>query len=47
MVVDFEYDNFCSMLHCLSLDVELKYHGVSFDEEILGHCQTSVEKLNG
>ena len=40
MVVDFEYDNFCSMLHCLLLDVELKYHGVSFDEEIFQRIQS-------
>lgn len=29
-VVDFEYDNFNSMLHDLPLDVELKYPGVPF-----------------
>ncbi len=31
-VIDFEYDNFNSMLHDLPLDVELKYPGVSFFE---------------
>lgn len=29
-VIDFEYDNFNSMLHDLPLDVELKYPGVPF-----------------
>ena len=31
-VIDFEYNNFNSMLHDLPLDVELKYPGVSFFE---------------
>lgn len=35
-VVDFEYDNFNSMLHDLPLDVELKYPGVPyFDPEVV------------
>lgn len=35
-VIDFEYDNFKSMLHDLPLDVELKYHGIPFsDPEIV------------
>lgn len=35
-VIDFEYDNFYSMLHDLPLDVELKYPGVPFsDTEII------------
>ena len=35
-VIDFEYDNFNSMLHDLPLDVELKYPGVPFfDPEIV------------
>ena len=35
-VVDFEYDNFNSMLHDLPLDVELKFPGVPFfDPEIV------------
>ena len=35
-VIDFEYDNFNSMLHDLPLDVELKYPGVPFfDPEVV------------
>ena len=35
-IIDFEYDNFNSMLHDLPLDVELKYPGVPFfDPEIV------------
>lgn len=31
-VIDFEYDNFKSMLHDLPLDVELKYPGIPFSD---------------
>ena len=35
-IIDFEYDNFNTMLHDLPLDVELKYPGVPFfDPEIV------------
>ena len=41
-VVDFEYDNFNSMLHDLPLDVELKYPGVPFfdPEEVFSRVQS-------
>lgn len=34
-VIDFEYDNFNSMIHDLPLDVVLKYTGLPFDPELL------------
>lgn len=45
-IIDFEYDNFASLLDCIPMDIETTYHGVfidPLDEEILVRLKSAFK----